>query len=155
VGFDNISLKQTGSVPGGDQPSSLVTNGGFSQDRQGWSAGGTIKTEANGNKYATNNYNWQLYQDLSLTPGKQYKLSAVTRRGSAKTADARVAVAFINAAGTRTVPYDFKYQHQGTGWEAMPVQTIIIPAGAVTTRIYLLSATPDGNHDFDNIALTQ
>ena len=155
VGFDNISLKQTGSAPGGDQPSSLVTNGGFSQDRQGWSAGGTIKTEANGNKYATNNYNWQLYQDLSLTPGKQYKLSAVTRRGSAKTADARVAVAFINAAGTRTVPYDFKYQHQGTGWEAMPVQTIIIPAGAVTTRIYLLSATPDGNHDFDNIALTQ
>ncbi|MDR9786125.1 MAG: Ig-like domain-containing protein [Peptococcaceae bacterium MAG4] len=155
VGFDNITLKQTGSAPGNGQPANLVTNGDFSLDKQGWSAGGSLKTEANGNKYVSNSYNWQLYQDLRLQPGKEYKLSALTRRGTAKAADARVAVAFIDKAGVRTVAYDFRYRHKGTGWEAIPEQTIKVPAGAVITRIYLLSATESGYHDFDNIVLTQ
>ncbi len=154
VGFDSISLEQTGSAPGSGQPSNLLNNGDFSQGKQGWSAGGTLKTEANGNKYVSNSYNWQLYQDLVLTPGQEYKLGAVTRRGTAKAEDARMAVAFINAAGDRTVAYDFRYRHKGTGWEAMPEKTVSVPAGTVTTRIYLLSATESGYHDFDNIVLT-
>jgi hypothetical protein len=155
VGFDNISLGQTGSAPGGGHPSNLLNNGDFSRDKQGWSAGGNLKTEANGNKYVSNSYNWQLYQDLALTPGQEYRLGALTRRGTAKSADARVAVAFINSAGVRTVSYDFRYRHKGTGWEAIPGQTISVPSGTVTTRIYLLSATESGYHDFDNIVLTQ
>lgn len=159
VGFDNISLKKAGaSQP--EQPeqpeqptNSLITNGDFTLDRQRWSAGGTIKTESNGNKYVSNSYNWQLYQDLKLAAGKKYNISAQTRKGTAGANDSRVAVAFIDAAGNRTVPYDFRYQHKGTGWEAMPAQTFTVPAGAVTTRIYLLSATPDGYHDFDKITL--
>ena len=82
-------------------------------------------------------------------------MGALTRRGTAKSADARVAVAFINSAGVRTVSYDFRYRHKGTGWEAIPGQTISVPSGTVTTRIYLLSATESGYHDFDNIVLTQ
>lgn len=152
VGFDNISVKKDSSsepVPSAN----LLTNGDFSQKILGWSAGGAIRTETNGNIYATNSYNWQFYQDLTLTPGKSYKLSAQSIRGTAGAADARVVVAFIDAAGNRTVAYDFKYQHKGTGWETMPEQTITVPAGTVTTRIYLLSAVTTGYHGFDNITL--
>jgi hypothetical protein len=153
AGFDNISLTQSGSPPVTEQPASLITNGNFSLDRQGWSAGGTIKTESNGNKYVSNSYNWQLYQDLKLVAGKQYRINAQTRKGTAGVTDCRLAVAFIDASGNRTVPYDFRYLHKGTGWESMPEQTFTVPAGTVTTRVYLLSATDAGYHDFDNITL--
>jgi hypothetical protein len=151
VGFDNISVKAAATEP--KPVYNLVTNGDFSQNNLGWSSGGVITNESNGNIYATNSYNWQFYQDLTLTPGKQYKLSVQTKKGTAGTADARVVVAFIDAAGNRTVVYDFKYQHKGTGWETMPEQTITIPANAVKTRIYLLSNTTSGYHGFDNIIL--
>lgn len=151
VGFDNISVKPDSSDTG--QATNLLNNGDFSHNSLGWAAGGVIRTEANGNSYATNSYNWKFYQDITLTAGKEYKLSGQTIRGTAGTADARVVVAFIDAAGNRTVAYDFKYQHQGTGWETLPEQAITVPSGTVTTRIYLLSATTNGYHGFDNITL--
>lgn len=153
AGFDNISLKQAGQ-PVVVQPTNLITNGGFTQNRAGWSAGGTIKTETNGNKYVSNVYNWQLFQDLTLTPGQRYKINAQTKRGTAGAIEARIVVAFIDTAGNRTVPHDFRHLHKGTGWEAITEQTFTVPAGTVTTRIYLLSATNKGFHDFDNITLT-
>ncbi|HHV72397.1 MAG TPA: GyrI-like domain-containing protein, partial [Clostridia bacterium] len=63
----------------------IIINGGFEKNQTGWSGSlVTIKTESNGNKYLTNGYNWQAYQDLNLSAG-EYKLTAKTKKLTATT----------------------------------------------------------------------
>jgi len=130
-----------------------MVNGDFSKGSAGWSGSDVlVKSESNGNQYASAVYGWAFYQDLSLEPG-DYKLTADTRKGTSTTEEARMVIMFIDAAGKRTVAYANTYRHQGTGWEAMPATSITVPSSAVTTRVYLLTNGGSGYHDFDNIRL--
>ncbi len=131
----------------------LIKNGDFSQGVQGWvNLNNSAKINStNGNYYLTNTYNWDFYQNLTLSPGI-YKLTARTKKGtSAK--GARIVIQFRFSNGTKTVPYDSGYKNTGTGWESMTAMTIKVPAGAPVTRIYLLSGG-SGNQHFDDLTLT-
>ncbi len=81
----------------------LILNGSFTQNKTSWSAGGTLATESNGNKYVTNVYNWQLYQDIALKPGN-YSLTASARKGTG--AQARIVIMFLDKSGNRTTGKD-------------------------------------------------
>lgn len=141
-----------GSKPAGE----LITNGNFSSNLAGWNVGnsGVIRVDANGNKYAANSYNWRLGQDLLLQPGQRYVISAQTRKGNATTA-ARIFVTGINSSGKLITAnqLDSRHNHHGTGWESFKSAEFTVPAGAVKTRIYLLTNGGAGNHHFDNISV--
>ncbi|HAU32211.1 MAG TPA: hypothetical protein DCW46_08165, partial [Desulfotomaculum sp.] len=135
-------------------PANLIINGNFNLGgTQGWvNLNNSVKiNSSNGNYYLTNTYNWNFYQNLTLTPGV-YKLTARTKKGTS-TKGARIVVQFRFDNGTKTAPYDFGYKNAGTGWESMPAMTIKVPAGASVTRIYLLSGG-SGNQHFDDLTLT-
>jgi hypothetical protein len=134
---------------------SLLVNGDFTNGTSGWAnINNSAKINSSGsNKYLTNNYNFDFYQELNLKPGV-YKLKAKTKKGTS-TAGARIVVQFRQADGKKTAPYDFTYRNTGSGWESMPEMTIQVPSSAVITRIYLL-ANPgsSGTQHFDDLFLT-
>ncbi|NLI13378.1 MAG: hypothetical protein GX425_12280 [Peptococcaceae bacterium] len=134
----------------------LIVNGDFSAGGTGWVSlnnSAKINTETNGNKYLTNGYNWDFYQELSLKPGT-YKLNMRTKKGTANLG-VRIPVQFFRQDGKYTVPYAFKYSNKGGDWESMPEMTIEVPSTAVKTRIYLsVDAGGSGTYNFDDIALT-
>jgi len=135
----------------------LITNGDFSAGLQGWANEANtavIDTEANGNKYVSNNYSWGFYQKLNLQPGT-YKLNMEAKKGTANMS-ARVVVQFFKQDGSYTVPYAFKFNSTGAGWEAMPEMTITVPAATAYVRIYpSVDAGSTGAYYFDDITLTQ
>lgn len=133
---------------------SVILNGDFEQGGLGWNNPYAIQKEENGNHYVINNYNWLIKQDMNLTPGKTYEISADTKKGTA-TGPARVVITFLDVNGNRLKKYyDILYTHTGTGWEEITHQLITVPENAVKTRVYLLSKDEKGYHCFDNIILT-
>jgi len=148
-GFDDVTLESNAVEPTEPVQSSRLVNGNFTDGKTGWSGTGvSLKSETNGNQYGLAPYGWSFYQDIKLTSG-EYKLNAKTLKGTSTT-EARIVVAFIDGAGKKTVASDNVYKHKGTGWEAMPEQTVTVPA-SVTTRIYLLTNGGSGTHGFDDI----
>jgi len=165
-----------GTPPGNDEPTppgseepappvvnppatgELIINGGFDSGCTGWDVGnsGVIGTEANGNKFVSNSYNWSLGQDLTLIPGKRYLVNAQTRKGNATT-QARIVVAGIDVQNKliNQNNLDIRYTHKGTGWESIPAAEFTVPAGAVKVRIYLLTNGGTGTHEFDNISIKE
>ncbi|MGI6685257.1 MAG: Ig-like domain-containing protein [Bacillota bacterium] len=144
------TFQAAANAPGKDD---VMINGSFTNGKTGWvGTDVTLKSEANGNQYGLAPYGWSFYQDLALAPG-EYKLNAKTLKGTAAT-DARIVVMYIDGAGKRTVAHTITHKHKGTGWEAMPEQTITVPASAATTRIYLMVNGGSGAHGFDDISLT-
>jgi hypothetical protein len=139
-----------------NNPANLITNSDFSAGLQGWAnetSTAVINTEANGNKYVSNNYSWGFYQKLNLQPGT-YKLNMKAKKGTANKS-ARVVVQFFKQDGSYTVPYAFKFNSTG-GWEAMPEMTITVPAATAYVRIYpSVDAGSSGTYYFDDITLTQ
>ena len=133
----------------------LIKNSGFGADATSWvnsGNSGSIKTEPSGNKYLSNSYNFDFYQELKLEPGT-YKLNARTQKGTAAER-ARVVVRFYHQDGSNTVPYNIRHQHSGTGWESIPEATIEVPSTQVSTRIYLsVDGGNSGTHNFDDITL--
>lgn len=146
-------LPDVPSDPGNNTGNNVV-NGDFSAGKAGWSGTGVVVNKDNsGNGYASACSDWAFYQDLKLAPG-EYKLTARTRKGTSG-AEARMVVMFIDAAGKRTVAYVNTYAHKGTGWEDMPEKVITVPSSAATTRIYLLTNSNSGYHDYDDISLKE
>ena len=166
--FDNISVraKQAGSAPpvngqpaappnSPPAPAELIQNGDFNSNRTGWLGNrGVIGTDTNGNKYISNDYNWGLFQNLSLQPGQRYVINAQTRKGNATTT-ARILVTGIDSGGKliKANQLDMRHNHKGSGWESFAATELTVPAGAVTTRIYLLTNGGTGIHQFDNISV--
>lgn len=131
---------------------SLVVNGDFEQGGLGWS-NPAIQKEENENHYVVNNYNWSIKQDLNLLPNTTYEVSAYTKKGTA-IAPARFVFTFLNVKGKRLPQYyDLKYQPNGSDWEEIPHQLIVVPDNAAKTRIYLLTGDKKGFHCFDNIKI--
>jgi hypothetical protein len=149
-GFDNVSLISLQAAKPEPKVEEQIVNGEFSQDKAGWSSKqGTIKTESNGNKYLTNGYNWQAYQDLNLSAG-EYKLTAKTKKLTAAT-EARIVLRYTDAKGNYSYE-NLLYSHKGAGWEEMG-KTITVPAGTTAVRLYLLVNGGSGEHGFDDVSL--
>jgi hypothetical protein len=146
----NQSSTLSGTIELKPVPQQLLHNGGFDQNRAGWAGRlGTIRTEGNGNKYFSNGYNWQAYQDLKLTAG-EYRLSGMTKRMTAGT-EARIVARYTDAKGQFSYE-NLLHQHKGSGWEKM-TKTFTVPAGTTSVRIYLLVNGGKGEHAFDNLSL--
>ncbi|KAF1085956.1 Y_Y_Y domain protein [Sporotomaculum syntrophicum] len=135
-------------------PGNLITNGDFNAGMTGWvnnRSSAVINSEANGNKYLTNTYNFDFFQVLNLKPGT-YTLNAKAKKGTAAQS-ARIVIQFFHSNGSNTVPYAFTYSNKGSGWEAMPEMTVKVPDTAITTRVYLSVNGGSGNCHFDDISL--
>lgn len=131
----------------------LIANGDFNNGVTGWTSSRyTLKTESSGNKFVALPRS-ELYQELKLPAGSQYKLNARTRKGAAS-GTARFAVNYYDASGKfLSTGVSVSYKHQATGWESIPEQTFTVPAGTVTIRISLFTSTDDGAHDYDNVSV--
>lgn len=130
-----------------------LINSDFSLNKMGWRGScGELLVESNGNKYVINDYNWGLYQIVTVQPGNAYALSADTRKGTSETA-ARLAVLFKDSQGEKLPGYSINYWHQGSQWETIPPQIIDVPDGTSKMLIYLLTLKDTGYHCFDNISL--
>ncbi|OPX84751.1 MAG: hypothetical protein A4E53_03808 [Pelotomaculum sp. PtaB.Bin104] len=133
----------------------LIVNGNFSAGATGWvnlNNAAVINTEASGNKYLANTYNFSFYQELNVQPGGTYKLNASTRKGTA-VKGARIVFRFYHQDGSESFK-TFTYQNNGTGWEAMPEMTVQVPSTAKATKIYLSALPGDsGKQHFDDITL--
>ncbi|WP_027364774.1 carbohydrate binding domain-containing protein [Desulfotruncus alcoholivorax] len=133
----------------------LINNGDFSAGSMGWvnrNNTAQIKTESNGNKYLTNTYNFAFYQDMQLKPAT-YQINAKTRKGTA-VKGARIVIRFYYQDGSDNFK-TFTYTNNGSGWEAMPGMTLVVPSTAATTRIYLSGMPGDsGTQDFDDLVIT-
>lgn len=150
--------KDNGNDNGSPKPvtGDLIKNGDFKSGHKDWNGSKIIGIDANGNKYISNGYNWGVYQDLFLNPGKHYQINAQTRKGSAVT-PARLVVLYIDDSGKyiRKNLVDIRHKHNGAGWESMPATEFTVPGGAVKTRVFLLINGGKGNHHFDNISIKE
>lgn len=134
---------------------SLVVNSDFEQGGIGWNNTYAIQKEDDGNHYIINNYNWLIRQELNLFPNTTYKISAYTKKGTAK-GPARMVLSFIDVNGNKLPQYyDMEYLHEGFDWEEIPPKLIVVPDKAAKTRIYLLSNDNKGFHCFDDIMITK
>jgi hypothetical protein len=164
--FDNISLTKEGveATPVKGEEINLIlnsspeklANGSFEYD-SGWSGlAGRIKTDAQGNRYLTCGYHWEVSQTFPLLPGTKYEFNAATKKGTA-TGPARFVLIFFDQQGKKLASaYNISYQHQGTDWENIPTETIEVPDGVSSARLYILSDHAySGTHYFDNLSLTE
>lgn len=134
---------------------SSLLNGDFSLKKVGWrGSGGELREDSSGNKYVVNDYNWGLYQIVTVQPGSSLILSADTMKGTSETA-ARLVVLFKTNRGEQLPGYSINYWHQSSNWETIPGQVINVPDGATKMLIYLLTLKDTGYHCFDNIYLAR
>jgi len=131
-----------------------LINNDFSLKKVGWTGSlGEIRKDSSGNRYAVNDYNWGLYQIVSIIPGSSYSISADTKKGTSKTAARLVVVFYNNREDTMPVCYNINYWHKGDEWESIPSQTVNAPENTNKARVYILASSGTGNHFFDNIRL--
>ncbi len=134
-------------------PNGGLINGDFSNGGSGWTtSGGELAQGDNGNKYASAGYSWQFYQDVDVTPGKNYVLSGETRFGTART-EARVVAYLLDGQGNPVESKEIRHKHSSYNWEQLSDLQIRVPSTVNKLRIYLLVNGGSGTHDFDNISL--
>jgi len=158
--FDNINLTRVGDV--GDRKglesstddNELLTNGDFEMGLYGWIGEALAIQEEEDNRYLSNSYNWEIFQQIDVTPGHKYLVTAKTRRLDTGK-PARIKVIFMDQADQR-IPefYNILHMHEADTWEDL-MELIQAPENVSHARIYLLADDPNGGGrcDFDNLSL--
>jgi len=135
---------------------SLIQNGDFSADLQGWvnkNNSAKISADSAGNSALTNTANYDFFQEINLPPGN-YRINARTHAGTSQKA-ALLVVVFYQADGSHTTAYVFKHQHTIKTWETMQEMDIQVPDSVVKARFFLSVEPGDsGYHHFDDVTLT-
>lgn len=164
--FDNISLTKMGTetspIPGKDITVTFntsperVVNGNFDYDFGWFGLAKRIKIADDGNRYLICGYHWEVSQIISLIPDKKYQFNAATKKGTSS-GPARFVLVFFDGNDQKlSSTYNLSYQHQGSGWENIPAETIDVPDGVTKARLYILSGFSNtGYHYYDNISLTE
>ncbi|MTI85412.1 MAG: hypothetical protein FH756_16345 [Firmicutes bacterium] len=136
-------------------PNGGIVDGSFNNGGNGWTtSGGELAQESNGNIYAKTGYSWQFYQDVAVTPGKNYVLNGETRFGTART-EARVVAYLIDGQGNPVDSKQIRHKHSSYNWEQLSELKINVPSTVNKLRVYLLVNGGSGTHDFDNISLSE
>lgn len=133
---------------------SVVQDGGFNlSEANNWvNFKLKVQQEDSGNFFASNRFNWSLYQEIKLESGKWYTLSARVRRGMSST-PARICVQFKDAQGTAVgEPFNYYHTFAGNDWEQVTAVNLLTPVGTTGGTIFLMSGDGSTN-DFDDISL--
>lgn len=132
----------------------LIVNGDFTGSSD-WSGLATkLKTDTAGNKYVSNGYSFDLFQDVTAKPNTSYTLTGKVLKGTSTT-PARICVIYYDNQNKKLASKDILYTPVDSSWGAVANNTFTTPANTSLIRVFLLTNGGTGSHSFDNISLKE